>query len=760
MNKINLIQGKFPENESEIVLSNKINIGKNVGDTIELTIKGITKKYTIVGIAEKLENEDDLNIFNRINGALVYYDKDNIEKNENVDISIITINIKDIYNTVDNLVKELKLYDSEEEIEENITYNDTLLNYSLISKPNELKQDTNTIKDKAEINSEEFSGDLIKIISIVIFVIVIVSVILIYTTFSITYNERIKEIGILSSIGMTKKQIKNMFIKENAILSTIGIVIGELLGTGIIYFIIKILNIFLSKQLKSITGSKLLIDPNVEMYMVITIGIILVTALIIYVIVYLSAMLPIRKVNNISPISAINNNINNIGIQKTRKGKIIENLLKTEGIIALRNIKRSKYKYRAITASISITIILFLVISEITSIVGGYIQDISDYKDYKIMLTEHSNANCEEIINTLKNSEILEDYIKISYTILNSNIEENYVSSLINSSQIRLVTLEGKEYEKLLNDLGIVELEKGKCILSDTIEVRNTGSVRSTTLEIGDTITVENLTKTEKDIEYSLEEQEIIKETQELLGTNAKEETQEEENTLKNENSTYELEIVGIAKKDFGNITELNSSIYSPIVLIISEETLLDLSSQLPFISDYIYIDTSNPYEIENILKYIDIEFTATNLYQEIETYINRALIINVLAYSFIIVIIMISGINIFNIIYSGFILRTNEFANLKSIGMSNKQIRKMINLEGLFYGVKAIILGGLIGILLLYGIYIISKESILEIFKIPVMRLAITVIVIYFIIFIAIYKGKKKVNMNNIVETIKNQNI
>ena len=96
-----------------------------------------------------------------------------------------------------------------------------------------------------EANSEEFSTDLIKIVGIILCIIVIISVILIYTTFSITYNERTKEIGILESIGMNRKQIKNMLIKENSILATIGIVIGELLGIGFMYFIIKIINILI-----------------------------------------------------------------------------------------------------------------------------------------------------------------------------------------------------------------------------------------------------------------------------------------------------------------------------------------------------------------------------------------------------------------------------------------------------------------------------------------------------------------------------------
>ena len=145
------------------------------------------------------------------------------------------------------------------------------------------------------------------------------------------------------------------------------------------------------------------------------------------------------------------------------------------------------------------------------------------------------------------------------------------------------------------------------------------------------------------------------------------------------------------------------------------------------------------------------------NLYKENESYINRALMIRVLAYSFIIVVIMISTVNIFNIIYSNFILRIREFAILKSLGMSDK---KMLNLEGVFYGLKAILIGIIIGVIILYLIYLSTRESILETFKIPLIRIAIVIIVIYIIIFLAIYKGKKKIDINNIIEKVKKENI
>ncbi len=760
-----LKEGKFPTNSNEIVISSYLEEELYIGKNVEFTINGIKKEYTVVGIAEKLENDKVINAFNLVAGVLAYYEEETIPSQAKVDVYIITNDIREIYKTVEELVSNLELYSNNEEIEENIEYNKTLLNYSLVFDDNE--EETSEMKMITEANSEEFSTDLIKIVGIILCIIVTISVILIYTTFSITYNERTKEIGILESIGMNRKQIKNMLIKENSILATIGIVIGELLGIGFMYFIIKIINILIRNQIKSPIGSKILIDPNIEIYLVITVGIILLTAVVIYIIVLLSSMLQMKKINKIYPINAINNNINNEKIQKVKKLRFIEKLFKQEGVLAVRNIKRNKTKYRAITASISITIILFLVISEMTNIIGGYIRNINNYKEFEIILANHSNDTSKEIINILEGTGIMDNYLKISRTIVNSstinnNIIEPLSENKTNYSQIQVVTLEGQEYEKLLNNLEIKKLEKGKCILLDTVEVKNTGRVRTTKFAVGDNIILENIKNNEENLETSIEEQEMLNETQEIIGNIVKEDTKENEK-VEEKRLEYELEIAAISQQDWGNITELNTSIYSPIILIVSEETFAELSKKLSFINDYIYIDTSKPEEIDNIvnnIKETGIALIAMNLYKENESYINRALMIRVLAYSFIIVVIMISAVNIFNIIYSNFILRIREFAILKSLGMSDKKIKKMLNLEGVFYGLKAILIGIIIGVIILYLIYLSTRESILETFKIPLIRIAIVIIVIYIIIFLAIYKGKKKIDINNIIEKVKKENI
>ena len=88
--------------------------------------------------------------------------------------------------------------------QEKIIYNTELLNYECVMEGN-----------------SSFRNILFIIASIFIFVISLLSIVVVYTTFKISYTERIRELGMLSSIGTNKKQRRNVLLKETTILGII-----------------------------------------------------------------------------------------------------------------------------------------------------------------------------------------------------------------------------------------------------------------------------------------------------------------------------------------------------------------------------------------------------------------------------------------------------------------------------------------------------------------------------------------------------------
>ena len=217
----------------------------------------------------------------------------------------------------------------------------------------------------------------------------------------------------------------------------------------------------------------------------------------------------------------------------------------------------------------------------------------------------------------------------------------------------------------------------------------------------------------------------------------------------------------------------------SPVNFIISEETAkkwgVDKSEEYKkeelHSTGTAYIYTNNPEEISNIIDEMRNEAIekgqTSNLYPDTfykydEASAYKGLMKKILVYSFIGLIATLSCVNIFITIASSISIRKKDIAELKSIGMSNKQIRKMLFLEGLFYGLDAVIYGMLIGSAILYLIYVflISKVNSLKAFEIPYVDFIICIIVTYLTIFLSIIRTKKQLENQNIIEEIKNENI
>lgn len=97
--------------------------------------------------------------------------------------------------------------------------------------------------------------------------------------------------------------------------------------------------------------------------------------------------------------------------------------------------------------------------------------------------------------------------------------------------------------------------------------------------------------------------------------------------------------------------------------------------------------------------------------------------------YGFIAIVSLIGITNIFNTVTTGMELRGKEFAMLQSIGMTKKEFDKMIRLESVFYGSKALIIGVVSGTILSYVIYISAGESQLK-YTLPLLAIVMSVII------------------------------
>ena len=820
-NRVKLTEGRMPKNTSEIVLSKQYfsNNDLYLGQELELTINGNKKKYTLVGFTETLVNDDSGGFTFQITvGAITYYDEASLDANSIVDVAIKTKNINKIYETTNNLADRLKLYETQEEKENNIVYNNKLLRYSLV----ELQDNKPKSHYADDILADEFEGKLNKIVIATISAVAITSIVVIYTSFKIAYSGRVKELGMLTSIGMDKKQKKNMLLKEAIIIGTIGIILGLIIGIILSLFVTKIFNILLSNMtttsVRTLTEA-FLIDSEVSLYMVIPFKTIILTVVLTYIITVISASLPIRKLNKISPIQAIRSTENDdIKRKKLKVPPIIKVLFKQEGELAYKNIRRDKSKYKTIVLSIVISIVLFLAINSIflnyVSRNIGY-DEFSNNKKVSYMIDINRKSDFDTyntLFNTLEDKNLIIDYYtlkqvlpfnRIFMTVSEDKITEN--ARIISENSIKMYennnvipitvkVFEGEKYDEFLKQIGIEKLGMDECILINTVleDTKYGKNLKMTNFNIGDEIDLNIFTKeqeeklvhdkNEEENEISEEEkQKIIDEFKERYGIEiTMEEEKQEEAEITYENDSENLKIVEVVDS---NIKD--TPFYAPSDKLQSELCYLWISEETAekWESEYVnenssdsiyfasYISTDKPEEIskeiaklreETLSKGESFWIAEDNSYKYKNDSAYESLIKKLGVYLFLGMIATLSCVNIFVTISSSISLRKKDIAELKSIGMSDKQINKMLFLEGLFFGLDAIIYGILIGIVVLYLIYIfiIDVDYNIKPFKLPYIDFAICIIVAYAVIFLSIFYTKKNIQNQNIIDEIKDENI
>ena len=555
---------------------------------------------------------------------------------------------------------------------------------------------------------------MIAIAIIVIAIIILTSVYCIKNTFSISLTEKIKMYGMLSSIGATKKQIKKSVIQEGMILSLIGIPVGILVGILLVYILVIAVRGALSGIL-DIVVFKITLLP------------ILISIILGIVTVYLSCLSAARKAKKITPLEAIKSS-NDIKIKskKIKSPKIIKKIFGVGGVIAYKNLKRSKKKYRTTVISIAMSVFVFIASSTLINYafeaMGGY------YKDYDYNIKFSSTSSDGQELKQILNDENFSNYTLLYKT--NSILKITDMSKLSefgktvfiendlyknNEIPVEIYGLNSEDFKEYLEKLGVdYDKNKDKAVLLDYYSLYKEGK----------TIKNRLLTYTPNDsISGNVEDKEFN---------------------------------VSISK-----ITETvpdgleGTYFYSAVIVLNVDEYGNDFN----FVPNMLTTNSEEPDDLAKRSQKYDNMYV-TNIASEVRFYDSVRLVVYIFAYGFIGIITLIGVTNIFNTLTSNIDLRQREFAMLKSIGMTKKEFNKMINLETLFYSLKALIFGIVLGLIASFAIYKAFAQSLDYGFKIPMQAILISILFVFVIVFIIMKFAIGKINKQNIIDTIRKENI
>ena len=135
-------------------------------------------------------------------------------------------------------------------------------------------------------------------------------------------------------------------------------------------------------------------------------------------------------------------------------------------------------------------------------------------------------------------------------------------------------------------------------------------------------------------------------------------------------------------------------------------------------------------------------------------------LIIQIFLYGFIVLISAVGISNVFNTISTNIALRKREFANLKSVGMTEKGFKKMLNLECIFYGTKSLLYGLPISMIICYLMNKSFNYQSYMLFNIPWLGIVISIIAVYLVVYITMIYSRNQIKKENIVDVLRNDNI
>ncbi len=738
---VDLLDGDYPKNSNEILISeelylldkDKYNIGKeitlNYGERKTLDGYTMTKEnpynedevitnsteetFTIVGIMDRdygLDPHGDPGI-----GCLTVDLENSINNNQSVYIRIK--NPASYEKTFSEILGTTFTNDSPTATEE-YSINASLLRWQA------LKFDSST------------TTMIYSIMSVLLVIIVGTSIFCIKNSFDISVMEKKKNYGMLASAGATKKQIKRNVITEGLMIGIIGIPIGIIVG----YIAVFILTIIVN----GVIGD--FITRDVEMRCIISWLPILVSIILGVVTIYFSSIRAAKKASKVSPIDLIRSNDDvKINKNKLKTPSIIKKIFGIGGVIAYKNLKRSKKKYRTTVISLAVSVFVFISMNTFMyytfSVTNTYYNNI----DYNIMVT-----------SSFEDSPKLEDVLKVKgtddYTML-------YQSSLTTDGYLEIDDL------SKLTDFGKNILEEGLreqgCYdeRKDIFDMNCDKKRKMNIIGMDEKSFKEYVDKLGLDYN-SVKNKGVLVNNYSYINAEGVRMEKGIYNYKKNDTikGTYNGSPLEIDVSEVTNVrpSGLENFWDSGGYLIVSEEEYHDLDFR-PYI---LTIQADNPTQVTLDIDEELPELSAVNIEENAQAEKSLYLLMAIFLYGFIAVITLIGVTNIFNTITSNLELRQKEFAMLKSVGMTKKEFNRMINLETIFYSIKALIYGIALGSVGSYLVYLATAKKMDYGYHFPLTATIISIVAVFVLVYIIMRYSMNKINKQNIIETIRKDNI
>lgn len=717
--------GEIPKNEKEIVVSKEF-IKKNhldwkIGQTVNLDIQTIIddkftateREYTIVGMIGENKPTDghkfDFPIIRGFASDETQYDNIYIQ----------------MENTSSNSAKQAGVA-----IENaGIDFKESMLNPSLY------------VCHFVIVNGGmDMLNELLSVAIIILLIIIVASVMLIYNSFGISLAERSRYLGMLATVGATKKQKRETVFFEGFVLGTASIPFGIFFGILGIDITLKLLSPHIIN-----TGFTDMTD-DYTMHAVIHWPIIAAIILLSAFTIAISSLIPAIKASKTTPIDALRQtNEIKVKAKKLKTPKFVSKIFGYEGELALKNIKRNAKKSRIISVSLAISIILFISTNTFCTLFQQTM-DTQTTIPYQIELNYYNYNNKEkQSIEQVKKNINAIDKVDNCFSTTSMYNYSDMSKDLFNDKFLKIIPSDNTGDKTTVNyviyfldDKDFIQLCKENSIDS-TPYFENNGSRKA--LLKNEIVVINKGKKT------------VVKPFKnDVIGKTVIEGNIENDDYIEYKSNISAGDFI---TKSSGYVEQLNISTALNMYMPYSAVADLGLSAFS------LGIETKDPDFVEEKLSEIYDGYDGiriNNIKGQMQLMNSTIIVLKTFSYGFITLMTLVAVANIFNTISTSFELRKKEFAMMKSIGITPKGFNKMICLESIFYGLKAILIGIPVSMIINAFMYLALSESISLLNMFDWKIYLITVAAVFIIIGLAMLYSWSKAKHDTIIDTLKTE--
>lgn len=596
--------------------------------------------------------------------------------------------------------------------------------------------------------SDGIARALYGFVAIILLIIILASVFMIYDSFAVSYQQRARYLGMLASVGATRTQKRGSVYFEGFILGCIGIPIGILCGIGGIAVTLRALSDSFMKTVMVATGD------SIRLHAVVDWKIIVFSALISALTIFISAWIPAHRASKITPIEALRQT-NTVKVKKAKKlktSRLRQKLFGFEDVLAVKNYKRNAKRSRTVVFALAVSVILFLSTANFTGMLTNALDNEYDGMSFDVYesvnssngplsvdLVEKLNKEVSrmpgiESMRICADNEMMVDGLdkQLTAEAKKANMDRSvYVLGVDNDTFAALAKEAGIDPSVCQDDkipTGIlinrvhVATEKKQSLVLNPLQ----GSL------VGQTFTGS------------------------MVGYNS------EGNELY---AKYTAKVAAQMNKEASNL----GSFMHPTLVVPMHSYLVHFPSVLAednIVSYARYYITAQDHdrvytEVSDLLSDTKgISHTGYDAAAQAETMRALRIVVMTFGYGFITLITLISVMNIINTISSGMEERRREFAMIKSVGMTPRSFKKSIYLENIRYGVMALVWGLPVSFGLDFLMYKILGSSFDYGYTFRWYYYLAAALAVFAVIAIALLYAVDKIKKDNIIETLKRDDI